>query len=105
MTQLFPGIVPVFSFRGFIQEFTQHYDGKVPIYVADSFRPSFIFYSGLTSNQIKRPDSLARLLDKAGKTYFIVKKKDYDKLPPALQSEVRVLAIQEDKFLFVHEFD
>ena len=35
---------------------------------------------------------------------FIVKKKEYEKLSPILQSKVRVLAIQEDKILFVREF-
>ena len=105
MTQLLPAIIPVFSTKGFINEFKQHYDGRKPVYVADYYRPSFTFYSSLPSNQIKLPDTLAIVLDKAGEAYFIVKKKEYDKLSPAMQSRVRVLVIQEDKILFVRQFD
>jgi len=105
MTQIFPAIVPVFSAKGFVNDFKQHYDGKAPVYVANSYRPSFMFYSGLPSNEIKRPETLAIVLDQAGEGYFIVKKKEYDNLSPTLQSRVRVLAIQEDKILFAREFD
>ncbi|MBP2627816.1 MAG: hypothetical protein H6Q68_2527 [Firmicutes bacterium] len=105
MAQIFPAVVPIFSTKGFVNEFKQHYDGKTPVYIADFYRPSFMFYSDLPSNQIKLPETLPVILDKPGKAYFIVKKKEYEKLSPALQSKVRVLAIQEDKILFVREFD
>ena len=106
MTQIFPAVIPVFSAKGVVREFQQQYDGESPVYVAAFYRPSFIFYSGLSSSEIKLPDTLAIELDKTiGKEYFLVKKKDYDKLPAALQNKVRVLLTQEDKILLVREID
>lgn len=105
MTQLFPAVVPVFSAKSFVNDFRQHYDGKSPVYVANFYRPSFIFYSGLPSNEIKLPTTLAIVLDNADKAYFIVKKKEYYNLSPILQSKVRVLETQEDKILLVRELN
>ena len=105
MTQILPGVVPIFSTKGFVKEFKQYYDGQAPVYVAAFYRPSFMFYSGLPSNGIKLPETLSSLLDKTGKGYFIVKKKEYESLPPVLQNKVTVLGTQEDKILFVREAD
>lgn len=105
MTQIFPAIVPVFSAKEFINEFQQQYDGKAPVYIADFYRPSFIFYSSVPSNRIQSPETLEKALDSAGTAYFIVKKGEYDNLSPTSQRKVRVLAAQEDKILFVRNFN
>ena len=105
MTQLFPAVAPNFSAKEFVNEFKQQYDGQTPVYVADFYRPSFTFYSGLASNTIKQPETLDTVLDKVGEAYFIVKKKQYDQLSLISQSKVHVLATQEDKILLIRKTD
>lgn len=99
MTQIFPAVTQLFSMKGFVNEFKQHYDGNAPVYVAKFYRPGFMFYSGLPGAEIKPQEPLASVLDQNGKAYFIVRKTEYQKLSPSLQSRVQVLANQEDKIL------
>lgn len=103
VTQIFPVMVPAFAIKGVVNEFKQHYDGQAPVYVAKFYRPGFIFYSGMSGIEFNQQDLQATLLDKTDKSYFIVKKKNYENLPPLLQGKVRLLADAEDKVLFVCE--
>lgn len=103
MTQVLPLAAPVVSVKAFVNEFRQYYDGQAQVYVAKFYRPGFMFYSGLPSNEIKQEELQGTILGKNSKAYFVVRKKDYDKLPPELQGRVQILATLEDKILFVRD--
>jgi 4-amino-4-deoxy-L-arabinose transferase-like glycosyltransferase len=103
MTQTLPLVTPGVSVKQFVNECKQYYDGQIPVYVAKFYRPGFMYYSGIAGTELDSDKLEATVLDKTGKAYFIVQKKKYEKLSPAIQSKLRVLTVQEDKVFFVRD--
>lgn len=103
MTQLLPAITPVFSMKAFVEDFNQHYDGQSQVYIAKSYRPGFMFYSGIPGREMPDNQQLTALLDKQADAFIIIKNKEYQRLPADLQDKVAVLAAQEDKVLLVYK--
>jgi 4-amino-4-deoxy-L-arabinose transferase-like glycosyltransferase len=101
MTQALPMITPALSVKSFVSEFNQHYDGQAPVYVAKFYRPGFAYYSGKAGTELNPEELAAVALGERGKAYFVIKKKNYEKLSPAIQSELHLLAVQEDKLLLI----
>lgn len=101
MTQALPVVAPAVSVKQFVNEFNQYYDGQAPVYVAKFYRPGFMYYSGMAGIELKPGQLEASMPDNPGKAYFIIPKKQYGKLSPALQNKFLVLAAQEDKILLV----
>lgn len=103
IAQIFPVMVPAFAIKGVVDDFKQYYDGKAPVYVAKFYRPGFMFYSGMSGIEFDQQELQETILDNTSKSYFIVKKKYYENMPPSIQDKVHLLANVEDKILFVRE--
>lgn len=103
MGQMLPVMGPSLATKSLVNEFKQYYDGQAPVYVAKSYRPGFIFYSGMPGIEFKDQEMNEIVLDKIGTSYFIIRKKQYESLPLSFQDKVRLLANVEDKLLFVVE--
>lgn len=103
MTQTLPLITPELSIKLFVNEFKQQYDGQAPVYVAKFYRPGFMYYSGMAGSELSSEDLKATTTDESQRAYLVMKKKNYDKLPPEIQEKFRLLVVQEDKVLLLHE--
>ena len=105
MTQALPMIAPEFSLKAFVNEFKQHYDAQAPVYVEKFYRPGFVYYSGIAGIELSRENLAAVAAGERGRAYFVMKKKNFEKMPTVLQSKFRLLVVQEDKTLFIYEDD
>lgn len=103
MMQALPIITPGLSVKPFVNEFQQHYDGQAPVYVEKFYRPGFMYYSGIPGTELSRENLAAVADSKSGRAYLVMKKKNYDKLPTAMQSKFRLFIMQEDKVLLMYE--
>jgi len=103
MTQSLPIITPALSTKAFINEFQQHYDGEAPVYVEKFYRPGFMYYSGMAGIELSKETLAAFSADERGRAYAVMKKKQYEKLPPAMQNMMQLLVVQEDKTLWLHD--
>lgn len=102
VTNLLPTITPAFSMKVLVEDFNQYYDGKSQVYVTKSYRPGFMFYSGIPGKE--KSDALrTKLLGVKEDAFFIVSTKEYNELPADLQGKVIVLATHEGKVLLVHK--
>ncbi|XFO66788.1 Undecaprenyl phosphate-alpha-4-amino-4-deoxy-L-arabinose arabinosyl transferase [Sporomusa silvacetica DSM 10669] len=103
VTQLLPVIMAEFSMKPFIEDFNQHYDGQSQVYVKKSYRPGFMFYSGIPGKEISDDEVLTTLLSENADAFFIVNDKEYRQLPAALQDKIIVLATNNDKILLARK--
>jgi len=103
MTQALPIIAPALSVKSFVNEFKQHYDGQAPVYVEKFYRPGFMYYSGIAGTELSQENLEAVTASEKDTAYLVMKKKKYEKLPPEMQSKLRLLVVQEDKILLIHE--
>lgn len=103
MTQVLPVIAPGLSVKPFVNEFQHHYDGQAPVYVEKFYRPGFMYYSGIAGIELSQEKLAAITANEKDRAYLIMKKKKYEQLPPAVQNKLRLLVVQEDKFLLIHE--
>ena len=101
MTQILPVVVPGVSVKAFAGVFKQHYDGTAPVYVAKFYRPGFMYYSGRPGVELDVKEELQLTVNKQNKAYFIMQKSQFEKAPAAVKDSVQILAVQEDKILFV----
>lgn len=102
MTQMLPVIAPSLEVKSLVSEFKQYYDGQSPVYVAKFYRPGFAFYSGLPGIELTSEVQQA-VFKKAPKAYFVVPKKYYDTLPPAVEGKVQLLASVADKVVLLYQ--
>lgn len=103
ITQMLPVLAPGLAVKDLVNDFKQYYDGQSPVYVAQFYRPGFMFYSGMPGIELKSDELQKAVQDNAGKSYFIAQKKYYENLPPSIQGKLKLLAVVEDKALFVYE--
>lgn len=103
MTQVLPIIAPALSVKSFVSEFQLHYDGQAPVYVEKFYRPGFAYYSGLAGTELSQENLAAAAANESGRAYLVMKKKNYGKLPLAMQSKLRLLVVQEDKILLSND--
>lgn len=103
MTHALPVITPGLSVKPFINEFQQHYDGQAPVYVEKFYRPGFMYYSGIAGTELSQEKLAAVTASGKDTAYLVMKKKKYEKLPPAIQNKLRLLVVQKDKILLIYE--
>ena len=103
MTQALPVITPGLSVKPFVNEFKQYYDGQAPVYVEKFYRPGFMYYSGVAGTELTKENLAAVAAGENGRAYLVMKKKNYDKLPPAVQGKLYLLVMQADKVLVMYE--
>lgn len=99
VTQLLPVITPVFSMKAFVEEFNENYNGHGQVYIAKSYHPGFMFYSGIAGKEITEHESLTALLHQERDAFFIIKTKEYEKLGNDLRDKITVVATYDDKVL------
>ncbi|MCC5465967.1 glycosyltransferase family 39 protein, partial [Pelosinus sp. Bkl1] len=103
MTQVLPIITPGLSVKSFVHEFQEYYDGQAPVYVEKFYRPGFMYYSGIAGIELSQENLAAVIASEKDTAYLVMKKKKYGQLPPAIQNKLRLLVVQEDKILLIHE--
>lgn len=103
MTQALPIIAPALSVKSFVNEFQHYYDGQAPVYVEKFYRPGFVYYTGMAGIELSQENLTAVADSESGRAYLVMKKKNYEKLPLAMQSKLCLLVVQEDKILLIHE--
>lgn len=103
MTQTIPLITPELSVKPFVNEFKQQYDGQAPVYVEKFYRPGFMYYSGMAGIELSSEDLKAITTGESERAYFVMKKKNYEKLSPEIQEKLRLLIVQKDKVLLLYE--
>lgn len=100
MSALLPPAAPAFHSRDIAQAFTANYDGKSPVFVAKFLRPGFSFYAGVYGRELK-PADWSKALATPGKTYFVVRRPDYNSLGDADKGKLTILATADEKLLLV----
>lgn len=103
LTQVLPSVVPALSVKPLVSEFKQYHDGQAPVYIEKFYRPGFMYYSGIAGYELSQESLTAIAAGERGRAYLVMKKKNYDKMAPAMQSKLRPLIAQADKILLVHE--
>jgi 4-amino-4-deoxy-L-arabinose transferase-like glycosyltransferase len=103
MTQVLPIITPGLSVKSFVHEFQQYYDGQAPVYVEKFYRPGFMYNSGIAGIELSQENLAAVIASEKDTAYLVMKKKKYRQLPPAIENKLRLLVVQEDKILLIHE--
>ncbi|BBB92576.1 MAG TPA: glycosyltransferase family 39 protein [Methylomusa anaerophila] len=103
MSQALPVITSAFSVQPFVNEFKQHYDGQAPVYVAKFYRPGLMYYSGMAGAELSQEELAAVAAGEKDRAYFIMKKKNYEKLSPEIQNKLHLLVVREDKTLLIRE--
>jgi hypothetical protein len=103
MTQVLPIITPGLSVKSFVHEFQQYYDGQAPVYVEKFYRPGFMYNSGIAGIELSQENLAVVIASEKDTAYLVMKKKKYGQLPPAIQNKLRLLVVQEDKILLIHE--
>ncbi|EIW16632.1 hypothetical protein [Pelosinus fermentans] len=103
MIEVLPIITPGLSVKSFVHEFQQYYDGQAPVYVEKFYRPGFMYNSGIAGIELSQENLAAVIASEKDTAYLVMKKKKYGQLPPAIQNKLRLLVMQEDKILLIHE--
>jgi 4-amino-4-deoxy-L-arabinose transferase-like glycosyltransferase len=100
MVMLFPQAAPAFHSRDIAHEFTTHYDGTSPVYIAKFLHPGFTFYSSVYGSELKQ-DELSKAVATGGRAYFVVRQADYKALKETDQQKLTKLATIQDKLLLL----
>jgi 4-amino-4-deoxy-L-arabinose transferase-like glycosyltransferase len=103
MTSVLPAAAPSLSMREFSGQFIKQYDGQTPVYIAKFYRPGFMFYAGMPGRELQSTDQLIEVMQRKQRTYFIIKKKEYGRLPLESKAQLIVVNELEDKVLLLQE--
>jgi 4-amino-4-deoxy-L-arabinose transferase-like glycosyltransferase len=102
VTMLFPQAAPAFHSRDIAQAFAGEWDGKSPVYVAKFLRPGFAFYSGVYGRELLAGD-MAKAIAQPGKTYFVIRKPDFENLSESERQKLRILVTADEKLLLLKQ--
>jgi len=100
MTSLLPAAAPYFSSKDLAAQFSQVYDGRSSVYIMKILHPGFTFYSGLYGQEIDKEEVGTRIRQE-GRSYFIIRDLDYQRLTSEELQRVQVLVRDADKLVLL----
>lgn len=100
---LIPAAAPMFTTKNIAQEFNRQYDGKSPVYVVKFLRPGFAFYTNVYGKEIVLGTDFNELIQESQRSYFLIRKSEYDRLTVATRQSIIILSCISDKLLLLKE--